>query len=169
MTRKKKTFLGAMFLSLLVATGIGAILACGPNGEWGKGFHPGFHRMGFHPGPRGEDVADFILWKMDKHVKELDLNEAQRQEYEKAKGEIKATIAEGMKRRMEFLDILRDEMSKENPDMDALASLVKERVNHLPDMVSKNIYLFMSFYNTLDGDQKAQVIEMFRHRMGMPS
>jgi Spy/CpxP family protein refolding chaperone len=167
MTRRKKTIIGATILSLAVVAGMVAVMACGPNGAWGKCFHPGFHRMGFHPGPHGEDVADFILWKMDKHVKELDLNEAQRQEYEKAKGEIKTTIAEAMKRRTEFHDILKDEMSKENPDMDALASLVKERVNHLPDMVSKHIDLFMSFYNTLDGDQKAQLIEMFRRRMDL--
>jgi len=169
MTRKKKTIIGFLILSLVVAVGIGAVTRCGPSGAWGRAFHPGFHRMGFHPGPHGEDVADFILWKMDKHVKELNLNETQRQNYETAKGEIKTSVAEAMKRRMEFHDILRDEMSKENPDMNALASVVKEKVNHVPDMVSKHIDLFMGFYNTLDEDQKAQVIEMFRRRMDLPS
>ena len=169
MTRKKKIIMGVLILSLVVAVGIGALMTCGPKGAWGKGFHPGFHRAGFHPGPHGEDVADFILWKMDKHVRELNLNEAQRQEYEKAKGEIKANLAEAMKRRMELHDMVRDELSKESPDLNALAGLVKERVNHIPDMISQHIDRFMRFYNTLDEDQRAQVIEMFRSRMDLPS
>lgn len=169
MTRKKKIIMGVLILSLVVAVGIGALMTCGPKGAWGKGFHPGFHRAGFHPGPHGEDVADFILWKMDKHVRELNLNEAQRQEYEKAKGEIKANLAEAMKRRMELHDMVRDELSKESPDLNALAGLVKERVNHIPDMISQHIDRFMRFYNTLDEDQQAQVIEMFRRRMDLPS
>ena len=167
MAKRKKTIMGILILSLVVAVGIGALMTCGPKGAWGKGFHPGFYRVGFHPGPRGEDLADFIIWKMDKHVRELNLNEAQRQEYEKLKGEIKTNLAEAMKRRLEFHDILRDEMSKEDPDLNALASLIKDRVNHIPEMISGHIDLFMSFYNTLDRDQKAQVIEMFRRRMDL--
>jgi len=33
-------------------------------------------------------------------------------------------------------------------------------------MVSKPIDLFVDFYNLLDQDQQARVIEMFRQRMG---
>jgi hypothetical protein len=57
-------------------------------------------------------------------------------------------------------------MNKENPDMNALADLIKERAQHIPDMVSKPIDRFVDFYNLLDEDQKARVIEMFRMRIG---
>jgi len=57
-------------------------------------------------------------------------------------------------------------MNKENPDINALAGLIKERAQHVPDMVSKPIDLFVDFYNLLDKDQQARVIEMFRLRMG---
>ena len=167
MTGKKKTLIGVLVASLVVAAGIGALTTCAPDGAWGKGFHPGFHRAGFHP--HGEDVADFILWKMDKHVKDLDLNETQKQEYEKVKDQIKFTFAEAMERRVEFHGILRDEMSREKPDLEALAGLVKERANLIPERVSKHVDLFLNFYNTLDGNQKAQLIEMFRCRMERPS
>jgi Spy/CpxP family protein refolding chaperone len=163
MTTKKKTTIGVLILSLAILVGIAAVLANGPKGAWGTGFHPGFHR--FHPWAHGEDMADFIMWKMDKLAKDLDLNATQRQEYEKIKSEIKTSIADAMERRMEFHTILRDEMSKENPDLNALASLLKERVNHIPDMVSKHIDLFLNFYNALDENQKARVVEMFRQRM----
>jgi len=167
MTRKKKIITGALILSLALAAGIGAVTVRGPNGAWGKSFHPGFHRTGFHHGLHSEDVADFIIWKMDRHAKELNLNEPQKQEYEKTKDEIKTGIAEAVNRKMEFRGIVRDEMSKENPDVNALAGLVKERVNHIPDMVSKHIDVFVNLYNMLDEDQKARVIEMFRSRMDL--
>jgi len=167
MTRKKKTLIGVLVGSLVVAAGIGALTTCAPDGAWGKGFHPGFHRTGFHP--HGEDVADFVLWKMDKHVNELNLNETQEQEYEKAKAQVKLTVAEAMERKREFHGILRDEMSKEQPDLEALAGMIKERADLIPDRVSKHIDLFLNFYNTLDGHQKDQMIEMFRRRMDLPS
>jgi Spy/CpxP family protein refolding chaperone len=155
MKKRNKYIIGAAILSFAVVVGIGATLAHGPRGSWGKPFS--CHH--------GEDMADFIIWKMDRHVKELNLNQAQSQEYEKLKGEVKAGIAEAMERRREFRGMMRSEMEKENPDLNALANRVKERVNNIPDMVSKHIDLFLRFYNMLDEGQKAQVIEMIRWRM----
>ncbi len=166
MSRRKKTVIGALILSLAILVGIGATMAYGPRGSWARGFPPGFHGMGCHPGPHGEDIADFILWKMDRHVKELNLNGAQKKAYEKSKEEIRAGIADAIERKKGFHRIVHEEMDKENPDINALAGLMKERAQHIPDMVSKPLDLFVNFYNLLDENQKAKVIEMFRTRMG---
>ena len=99
-------------------------------------------------------------------MKELNLNDAQKKEYEKSKEEIRAGIAEAIERKKDFHRIVHEEMDKENPDINALAGLMKERVQNIPDMVSKPIDLFVNFYNLLDENQKAKVIEMFRARMG---
>jgi hypothetical protein len=122
--------------------------------------------MGCHPGPHGEDIADFVLWKMDRHVKELNLNDIQKKGYERSKEEIRAGIADAIERKKGFHRIVHEEMDKENPDVNALAGLMKERAQNIPDMVSKPIDLFVDFYNLLDANQKAKVIEMFRARMG---
>jgi Spy/CpxP family protein refolding chaperone len=166
MSRRKKIIMGALILTLAVVVGMGATIAYGPKGSWARGFPPGFHGMGCHPGPHGEDIADFILWKMDRHVKELNLNDDQKKKYEKSKEEIRAGIAEAIERKKDFHRIVHEEMGKENPDINALASLMKERAQNIPDMVSKPIDLFVNFYTLLDENQKAKVIEMFRARMG---
>jgi hypothetical protein len=153
---RKKYIIGAVILSVAVAVGIGVTMASGPRGPSG---------MGFHPWPHSEDVADFIMWKMDRQVKSLNLNEPQTREYEKIKEEIRAGMADALERRREFHGIVRDELDKENPDVNALAGLIKERVNRIPEMVSKKIDLFVNFYNTLNADQKGQVIEMLRSRL----
>jgi hypothetical protein len=166
MSRRKKIITVTLILTLAIAAGIGASIAYGPKGSWARGFAPGFHGMGCHPGPHGEDIADFILWKMDRHVKELNLTDAQKKEYEKSKEEIRTGITEAIERKKDFHRIVREEMDKENPDINALAGLMKDRAQNIPDMVSKPIDLFVNLYNLLDESQKAKVIEMFRARMG---
>ena len=166
MSKKKKIIMGALILTLAIVVGIGATIAYGPKGSWARGFPPGFHGMGCHPGPHGEDIADFILWKMDRHVKELNLNNNQKKEYEKSKEEIRAGIAQAIERKKDFHRVVHQEMDKENPDINALAGLMKERAQNIPDMVSRPIDLFVNFYNLLDKDQQAKVIKMFRARMG---
>jgi hypothetical protein len=166
MSRRRKIIMGALILTVAIVVGIGGITAYGPKGSWARGFPPSFHGMGCHAGPRGDDIADFILWKMDRHVKELNLNDAQKKEYERSKDEIRAGIAEAIERKKDFHRIVHEEMGKENPDINALAGLMKERAQNIPDMVSKPIDLFVNFYNLLDENQKAKVIEMFRTRMG---
>jgi len=166
MNKRKKIIMGALILTLAIVVGIGATIAYGPKGSWARGFSPGFHRMGCPSGSHGEDIADFILWKMDRHVKELNLKDTQKKEYEKSKEEIRASIAEAIERKKDFHRIVHEEMDKENPDINALAGLMKERAQNIPDMVSKPVDLFVNFYNLLDENQKTKVIEMFRARMG---
>ena len=166
MSKRKKIITGTLILTLAIVAGIGATVACGPKGSWARGFPSGSHGMGCHPGPHGGDIADFILWKMDRHVKELNLSDDQKKAYEKSKKEIRAGIAEAIERKKHFHRIVHEEMDKENPDINALAGLMKQRAQHIPDMVSRPIDLFLNFYNLLDENQKAKVIEMFRSRMG---
>ena len=165
MRKRKKMIIGTAILTLAVLVGIGATTVCGPKGSWARGFGPGFHGMGCPPGIHGEDIADFILWKMDRHVKELNLSDDQKKAYEKSKEEIRAGIAEAIERKKDFHRIVHEEMDKESPDINALAGLMKERAQHIPDMVSKPVDLFVNFYNLLDKDQQARMIEMFRARM----
>jgi hypothetical protein len=99
-------------------------------------------------------------------VKELNLNDIQKKGYEKSKEQIRTGLAEAIERKKDFRRIVHEEMDKENPDVNALAGLMKERAQNIPDMVSKPIDVFVNFYNLLDESQKAKVIEMFRARMG---
>ncbi len=156
--RKKYLIIGGVILFVGILAGLGATVASGPHSAWGWGFHSRFH---------SEDIADFISWKMDKHVEELNLNEGQMQEYEKIRVEVMANIIEAVEEKKEIHRIIHEEMSKDKPDMNAMANLMKERMKNIPDLIGKNLDLFLKFYGTLDEEQKARVIEMFRWRMGL--
>jgi hypothetical protein len=156
--RKKYFIIGAVILSLVIITSLGFTGAWGPHGRWHRGYHHGFH---------SDDVVDFIMWKMDKHVKDLNLDDTQRHEYENLKGHVKGSITEAIERRREFFRIMHEEINNQNPELNNVANLVKERLQKMPDIIGKNLDLFMDFYNrVLTDEQKAQLIEMFRSRMG---
>jgi Spy/CpxP family protein refolding chaperone len=156
--RKKYVIIGTIILSLLVIAGLGFTAACGPHGHWHKGYDYGFH---------GEDMADFILWKMDRHVKDLNLDDTQRQEYENLKGQVRVSITEAIERRREFHRMMHEEINKENPNLNNVANLARERLQKMPDIIGKNLDLFMDFYNRVLTDaQRAKVIEMIRSRFG---
>jgi Spy/CpxP family protein refolding chaperone len=156
--RKKYVIVGIVILSLLFITGLGFTAACGPQGRWHKGYHHGFH---------SEDVADFILWKMDKHVKELNLNDTQGQQYDELKEQVKASIKEAIERRRAFHRMMYEEINRDNPDLNNVANLARERLQKTPDIIGKNLDLFMDFYNrVLTDEQRTKVIEMIRSRFG---
>jgi Spy/CpxP family protein refolding chaperone len=159
MTKRKKYFIiGAVILSIGILASLGFTAACGPHGSWGKGFHSRFH---------SEDIADFISWKIDRHVKDLNLDDTQKQEYEKIKDQVKGSMTEAIERRREFHGMMHEEINKENPDLNNVANLARERLQKMPDIIGKNLDLFMDFYNrVLTDEQRAKVIEMIRERCG---
>jgi Spy/CpxP family protein refolding chaperone len=159
MTKKKKYILvGIGILSVALLAGLGITAACCPHGHWHKGPHAAFH---------GEEVADFISWKMDRHVKDLNLDDSQRQEYEWMKAQIQGNIRDAMERRKEFHRVLHDEMGQDNPDLNAVANLAKDRLEQMPERIGENLDLFMDFYNqVLTDEQRAAVISLIRERWG---
>jgi len=156
--RKKYMVIGIVILSVAILAGLGITAACCPHGHWHKGYHSRFH---------SEEVADFISWKMDRHVKDLNLDDSQRQEYEKMKEQIKGNIKDAMERRKEFHRIMHEEIHKDNPDLNGVANLAKDRLQKMPDIIGENLDLLMDFYNrVLTDEQRADVIQMIRERTG---
>jgi hypothetical protein len=100
-------------------------------------------------------------------VKALNLNETQIQQYEEIKDQFKTNITAAVQSRRGFHGMVHDEMSKENPDLNALAVEVKKRLETMPEIIGENIDLFLKLYNdVLNPEQRAQLIEIFRSRMG---
>lgn len=153
--QKKYLIIGGVVLSLLVIMGMGYKAVGGSHGPRLRGCH------GFH----GDGAADFMLWRMDRYAKDLDLDEAQMKQYEEIKAQVKANIRAAMERKESFHEMVHNEMGKENPDLNALAVEVKKRLETVPEVIAENIDLFLKLYNGLKPEQQAQLIQMFRDRM----
>ena len=155
-TRKRYFVVGGIFLIVMLLAGFGLVAACGPCSGFEGGFHPGLHQKHF---------LDFVLWRLDKGVEELNLSEAQKKRYEELKGEIKTRLKERLDERKRWREELQTEMSKENPDVRALSESVKQRIERLSGFMEGNLALLVEFYETLDQQQKGKVLAMVRKRM----
>ena len=167
MKKRKKTYLiiGGIVLLIMLLTGYGLVAVCGPWGGSHSGFHPRFHSRGFHSGFNNKDFAEFIIWRLDKKVVELDLTDAQREKYEAIKGNIQTHLEEGMAYRNRMIEEFHAEINKEDPDVKALAETIKKKIEGISGFMEENLNLFVEFYESLDNAQKDRVIDAIRDRM----
>ena len=155
-TKKKYFIIGGIVLFAILLTGFGLVAAWGPCGGFDRGFHPGFHN---------KDFSEFILWRLDKRVEELDLSEAQKGKYEETKGKIETQLNDGMDDRKRLVEELQIEINKENPDVKVLAESVKKRIKRIAAFMEGNLDLFVEFYENLDEEQKDRIMATIREKM----
>ncbi len=155
-TRKRYLAVGGIVLVVMLLAGFGFVAACGPCRGFEGGFHPGLHQKHF---------LDFVLWRLDKGVEELNLTEAQKGKYGELKEEFKARLKELMDERKRWREELQIELSKENPDARALSESAKQRIERFSGFMEENLDLIVEFYETLDQQQKEKVLAMVRERM----
>jgi Spy/CpxP family protein refolding chaperone len=165
-TRKKKYFIiSGIVLFIMILTGVGLVAAWGPGRCFDRGFHPGFHGRGFHPGFHNKDFSDFILWRLDKKMEDLNLTDVQKEKFEKIKGKIEAQLKAGIDDRKRVIEEFHTEINKENPDVKALAEKVKKKMEEISEFMDENLDLIVEFYETLDDTQKNKILDSIRERM----
>ena len=157
-TSKKTYILGGSVLLILLLAGFGVVTALEP---WG-GFHPG---RGFHHGFDHRDIAEFLLWRMDKRMKALNLSEEQQEKYNRIRSNIEKHLTEGIEDRKTMMDTFHTEMSKENPDVGLLAGMVKTKIDEVSKFLEENLDQFVGFYESLNDAQKNEILNSIRERM----
>jgi len=166
MKTRNKIFIGSGILFLvLVVAGYGLVSAYGPWGYAYGPFHPRFHDRGFHSEAHHKDMADFILWRMDKKAKELKLTASQKAKYEAIRENFKVHFTEFQNEHQKMKDQFHQEMNKENPDIKSLIESTKTKLNEVSGFMNKNIDLILYFYGSLDNHQKRLVNDEIRERM----
>jgi hypothetical protein len=154
--RKKYFIVGSIVLLIVLFTGFGLVAARGPCRGFHGGFHPGFHH---------KDVSEFVLWRLDKGVEELNLSEAQKRKYEEMKGRLETRFKEHREDRKRFIEELQTAMNKEDPDVRVLSESLKTRMEGFSGFMEGNLDLFVEFYEILDKGQKEKIVARVRERM----
>jgi len=166
MKTRNKVFIGSGILFLvLVVSGFGLVSAYGPWGGPCGGFPHRFHSRGFHSEAHHKDMAEFILWRMDKKAKELNLTSSQKAKYEAIRENLKIHFTEFQTEHQKMKDQFHQEMSKENPDIKLLIGFAKTKVNELSGFMNKNLDLLLNFYASLDNHQKAMINDEIKERI----
>jgi len=167
MKTKNKVLIGCGVITLvLVIGGYGWVSAHGP---WGGGpcggFFSGGQAQGFQAQAFRKDMAEFILWKIDKKAKEMNLSPVQKAKYETFRENLKSRVTEFQAERQKMKEQFLKELGKENPDIKMLLESAKTKVNDLSGFMNKNLDLFLDFYSSLDDRQKATINDEIKERM----
>ncbi|MCK5312638.1 MAG: Spy/CpxP family protein refolding chaperone [Desulfobacteraceae bacterium] len=168
MTKKKKTFvIVSISLFVIVVSGFSFVMitgACGRGPLCGQMGGHGFHKRGMPPFMHKE-IGNFMLWRIDKGVKTLDLSETQQKQYNNLHSKIEETMDTGIKTRMEFKQQAIAEFDKENPDLAVISGKIQTDIELMSDALSENLALFTTFYNSLDDKQKNIITEKIKERI----
>jgi hypothetical protein len=166
MKTRNKIFIGSgvIFLIMLIA-GYSFVSAHGPWCDSGRGFHPRSHCKRVHSGFQSKEMADFMLWRMDKKAEELNLTDTQRVKYEALKSNLKTHLSEGISEHQRFIEQFHTEMVKEDPNVPFLIESIKAKINKISGFMNNNLDLLIEFYETLDDTQKHMIIDEIKERM----
>ena len=139
----------ALLAIIGVVLALGLLVGCGhPKHRW--------HRR---------DFSNRFIKRLDRETKKLNLTEQQKERYTEIRAELQANLLAAREERTDLFNELHGQMDRENPDISAMADLLRARLREMPGMMEKNIDLFVEFYDVLDEDQKAQVLRHIRRRM----
>jgi Spy/CpxP family protein refolding chaperone len=166
MKTRNKVFIGSGILFfVLVFTGIGLVSAYGPWMGSCPGFYPRVHARGLHSGAHHQDMADFILWKMEKKAKELNLTATQKAKYEAIRENLRTHFTGFHADHQKMKDQFHMELSKENPDVKLMLETAKAKLTEVSGAMNKNLDLLIDFYTSLDNRQKAMINDEIKERM----
>jgi hypothetical protein len=164
MTKRKKIIvIVSISFFVLVASGFSLVMitgACGP----GSGFGQRFHKRGIPPFMQKE-IGSFILWRMDKGIKTLDLSKIQQKQYNNFRSRLEETMGNGLKTKIEFKKQALLEFDKEAPDLAVITGKIQADIEFMADSLSKNLALFTDFYNSLNDEQKGTITKNIKERI----
>lgn len=150
---KRWILFSAVVMVMVMATAGMAI--SGAKSQFG-GFSP-FGDKGMH--------KERILSKLDYTMQELKLDSKQQAEYSAIRERMVKNMNEAQARRQATRDMVRNEMSKEQPDVKMLADTLKKESRSMPDMRVAQIDSLLEIYGILHKDQQAQFVKMVKKRM----
>jgi uncharacterized membrane-anchored protein YjiN (DUF445 family) len=105
------------------------------------------------------------LGGFDWNVGKLKLTDSQKKRYDEIKSKIKARAEVVNREREEIIERVRDELNKENPDVEGIIVYLKEASRNKPDLMAEWLDYFKEFYDILDDDQKARLSRMIKETL----
>ena len=106
------------------------------------------------------EAEKIFIKKVDKTGGKLDLNEDQKTKLEGLKAEIRKNFQEGAKENKEALTKIKEEGTKENPDIQKMTALLQGMLRNEAEHLNKGFDLLTGFQGNLNDMQKQKLTEM---------
>ena len=106
-----------------------------------------------------------FIKKIDKTAGKLDLNEDQKGKLEGLKAEVRKNFQEGAKEKKETLMKIKEEGTKENPDIQKMTSLLQGMLRDETQRFNKAFDLLLGFQSNLNEVQKKKLTQMISEKV----
>jgi Spy/CpxP family protein refolding chaperone len=157
---------GAYLLAVLIVGSFAFVWANERQWACDSGFHPPFHGKGPHFRFHSEKMIDRMLDCLDDRAERLDLTELQEVEYQAIREDIRDTMLQGLSDRKILKQEVQEELNRDNPDPAVLGDLIKTRIRAVSEAMEQGLDRFVSFYEILEPDQQAIILEKLREKAG---
>ena len=151
MGKKRFLMVGLAIFGAIVIVGTGFVGCHRPPMFCGGGFG-------------GKDFQKHVLEKIDSEVEALELTEAQQARYQEIRTKVENELTEVGGQRKAFLEKVKSEMDREQPDLSVLSVLVKAHLEGFPIRAGMFIDDFMAFYEILDENQKSVITTQLKDK-----
>lgn len=131
---------GVLFLGILLA-----------------GCHPRVDTMGM--------AEKIFIKKVDRTAGKLDLNADQMAKLEQLKADIRKNFEEGRRDSREAMAKIREEGSKENPDVPKMTGIFEESLRAETDRINKAFDLMLAYQKNLNETQQKKLGQMISKRV----
>ena len=112
--------------------------------------------------------SQFVIGRLDAKIDKLNLSDSQQEKYEEIKSNIKARAEVIGNERKDVFSKIKEEFSKENPDMGETLTYLRETSRSGPDLMGELLDYFEEFYAILDEEQKAKFTGMVKDLLSKP-
>lgn len=99
-------------------------------------------------------MKDFILYRIDRMAKELDLTPDQQARLDTLKRNFESTFDERMQNREKIHDQLKAELRKDDPDISKLTPIIDQQIDTAAQTAHEMVGQVSEFLNTLTPEQK---------------
>jgi uncharacterized membrane-anchored protein YjiN (DUF445 family) len=106
-----------------------------------------------------------FIKKIDKTAGKLELNEDQKGKLEGLKAEIRKNFQEGAREKKEALMKIKEEGTKENPDIQKMTSFLQGMLRDEAQRFNKAFDLLLGFQSNLNEVQKKKLTQMISDRV----
>lgn len=126
------------------------------------GFSQGRGHHG-HRGPHGM-MKDFMLFKLDRLSKELNLNPSQQAKWDAFANDLEANMEERFSKRRDVHRQIHEELTKEDPDVNKVKALIHSQIDEHARTAHSMADRVLELYSDLNPEQKKLVSEHIAER-----
>ncbi len=109
------------------------------------------------------DVINYGLNYLDDKVAEVNLDESQSEQWKDMKIRMKASAHKFVKQLAKSLITIKEELKKENPDVDMIIAYLKRQFRKKPTIMGIQLAYYKEFHDILRVDQKIKLYAMTRY------